>query len=214
METSRLLAVDPSLTCTGWALFCVERGHLLGVGSLKALPPSVTMPERLAELQGRINKVYESLKLGSKDIVFCEAPTTMKDPRAAITVEQVRSIFETIARARGVVVPGRINPRSVHNLVMGLRGKQLPRAQIKEMAVSLVATLYTKPLQALGFDVSKESLKKNQDIVDALLLGNLGLTWIREARACAQPLVHYVADRTPTRSQTRWQAAIKRGAGA
>jgi Holliday junction resolvasome RuvABC endonuclease subunit len=181
-----LLAVDPSLTCSGWALFTVRNGAVTAVGKIKSDPPAVPMSERLKSLQERIETVFSRLALGSDDILVCEAPTTVKDPHNALKVENVRSIFEAVARARAVTVPGRINPRSVHFEVMGLTGKQLPRQEVKAMALRTAEYLYQPELTKLGF--AGEDLKGHQDIVDALLIGRLALTRVQSAHDGGFPL--------------------------
>ena len=174
-----LLAVDPSLTCSGWALFAISSGVVSAVGKIKSLPPSQGMAERLRSLQSRIESVFSALKLGAGDVLVCEAPTTVKDPHNALKVENVRSIFEAVARARDVVVPGRLNPRSVQFEIMGLQGKQIERKEVKAMAVRTAEFLYSTELAKLGVDVAQ--LKRHQDIVDALLLGRLALARIKSA---------------------------------
>lgn len=181
MAAQRLLAIDPSLTCSGWALFAVPRERLLAVGKIRGLPPIHPLAIRLRELQSKIAALLEQLELGAGDIVVCEAPTTMRDPSAAGKVEQVRGIFESVARTRSMMVPGRINPRSVHHEIMGLRGKQMSRAIVKSTALSVAAALYTSALRNLGFDTTPLNFKRNQDIVDALLLGNLALNRVNAA---------------------------------
>lgn len=176
----RLLSVDPSLTCSGWALFSLD-GSLLGVGKIKCLPATEALGTRLLDLQKKIHQTLRAIELGARDVLVCEGPTTMKDPKAAIKVEQVRSIFEAVAREFEVRVPGRINPRTVHSEVMGLRGRQLPRLQVKEIAVRLAETLYQEPLKRLGFSPDVKNLSRNQDIVDALLLGNVALSKVNTA---------------------------------
>jgi Holliday junction resolvasome RuvABC endonuclease subunit len=123
-----LLAVDPSLTCSGWALFSIPNGSIVSVGKVRSDPPSVPMADRLRSLQDRVEGLLGHLNLGADDLLVCEAATTVKDPHNALKVETVRAMFEAVARARAVGVPGRVNPRSVQFEVMGLRGKQLPRA--------------------------------------------------------------------------------------
>jgi Holliday junction resolvasome RuvABC endonuclease subunit len=174
-----LLAVDPSLTCSGWALFSIEDGRIRSVGKVKSDPPSLSMGERLRTLQERIEALINRLQLGESDIVVCEAATTVKDPHNALKVESVRAIFESVARSRAISVPGRINPRSVHHEVMGLSGKQLPRAEVKRAARRTVDYLYADELANLGF--LQTSLTKHQDIVDAILLGRLGVMRVRSA---------------------------------
>lgn len=166
----KLLAVDPSLTCSGWALFSVENENLLGVGKIKPLPASYPMGRRLQELSSTISKLLNTLKMQFPDLLICESPTTMKDPSAAIKVEQVRCCFEDMARSLELDVPGRINPRSVHYEVLGLNGKQIERSIIKELAVGTVKRLYSDKLKKLNFASTDEHLKKNQDITDAILI--------------------------------------------
>ncbi len=177
----RLLAVDPSLTCSGWALFEAQSGSLLGVGKIKSLPASHSLALRFEDLQTKITKCLGDLKLGQTDLLVCESQTTMRDPRAAFKVEQVRGMFETLARGRGLNVPGRVNPRTVHRELMGLKGKQLPRAQVKETAIFTVQALYQAELLSLGFPTSMQDLRRHQDVIDAILIGRLAVTRIQSA---------------------------------
>jgi Holliday junction resolvasome RuvABC endonuclease subunit len=186
-EFKRIMAVDPSLTCSGWALFGIAdripgRGNLLAVGKIKALGPAHPLAVRFLDLQEKISSVYDTLKLCSNDVLICESPTTMRDPRAAFKVEQVRGIFETVARSRSLAVPGRINPRSVQSEIMGLKGKQLARTVVKETAVEVVKTVYGTALEAIGFNVNRDNLARNQDIVDAILIGSLAVSRFGMAR--------------------------------
>lgn len=182
MKMQRLLAVDPSLTCSGWALFDLGNSTLLSVGKLRSLPPTFPLATRLRDLQDKIGTILNGLRLGSNDVLICEAPTTMRDPRAAFKVEQVRCLFEGLGRDRQALVPGRINPRSVQYEVMGLKGKQLQRSIIKETAVFVVQSTHAQELKSFGFDPSLENLRRNQDIVDAILIGRVGISWIESAR--------------------------------
>jgi len=170
------------LTCSGWALFRILDGKLLGVGKIKSQPPKFELSERLVDLQEKVSGLLDRLELGLNDVLVTEAPTTMRDPRAAILVEQVRGIFETLARSRTARVPGRINPRSVHHQMMGLRGKQLPRNMVKGTAIKTVRQLYGQSLQALGFPIAGKELSRHQDVVDAILIGAVALSWVRSAR--------------------------------
>lgn len=176
-----LLSVDPSLTCSGWALFSVADGALCAVGKIRSLPPKAGLSNRYLDLQEKITSLFKTLKLGLKDVVVCEAETTMKDPRSAFRVERVRGIFETLARTYQCTVPGRINPRSVHNEIMGLKGKQVKREIVKETAVVVVRNLYGRELGSFGIAVDNAELKKHQDIVDAILVGHLGVVRVQSA---------------------------------
>ncbi|MBX7139052.1 MAG: hypothetical protein K1X83_13845 [Oligoflexia bacterium] len=191
----RLLSVDPSLTCSGWALFALESELLLGVGKVRSLPASSPMARRLEDLQGKISLLLEQLELTDNDVLVCEAQTTMRDPRAAFKVEQVRGMFETLARNRGAAVPGRLNPRSVQFEVIGLHGKQLSREVVKLSAAATVAKLYLDRLTQLGLVQKANELCRHQDIVDAVLVGHLGISRLRSARLSSTPIEELFAER-------------------
>lgn len=178
---SRLLAVDPSLTCSGWALFRVTSGELLAVGKLRAEPPVKPLSVRLASLQKDISDLLHEAELGVDDYLVCEGATTMRDPNAAFKVEQVRGLFETLARARRVNVPGRLNPRSVQKEVMGLKGKQIERKQVKANAREVFKALYSTTCVRFGWEINEKMLSRNQDIVDAALIGTLAVSRIQRA---------------------------------
>lgn len=203
----RLFAVDPSLTCSGWALFGVESKRIEAVGKIKSLSARHLFSERLVDLQSKVSAVLDQFKLGSCDVMICEAPTTMRDPRAAFQVEQVRGIFETLARERSVEVPGRLNPRSVQYEVMGLSGEQLGREVVKNTALQTVDSLYRAALGELGIDSSTTKFRKHQDIVDALLIGTLGLVRIDTALNGKVPLGQLLEEKYRGRSVKRRRPA-------
>lgn len=178
-----LMAVDPSLTCSGWALFCVSSGQVSNVGKIRGAGAAVPLAQRLERIQLHIQELVERFGLGAEDLLVCEAPTTIRDPHNALKVEQVRGIFESVARSRGVRVPGRVNPRTVQYEVMGLRGRQLDRESVKTAAIRTVQYLYATDLKELGLEHSAEQLARHQDIVDAVLIGRLALMKIQSARA-------------------------------
>ena len=183
MLAGRLIAIDPSLSCSGWALFSIESEELLSVGKIRSLPPKYTLSDRLLDMQEKVQEIFKACNLKMGDALVCEAPTTMKDPRAAFRVEQVRGIFETVARQKKILVPGRINPRSVQREVMGLKGKQLVRETVKATAVLVVSTLYKPSLEHLEFPTDQKSLTRHQDIVDAILIGRLAVIRMNAASA-------------------------------
>jgi len=200
-----LLAVDPSLTCSGWALFRILDGSIAAVGKVKSEPPSVPMAERLRLLQGRIEALFEKLELDSRDVLVCEAATTVKDPHNALKVENVRSLFEAIARSRSLSVPGRLNPRTVQFEIMGLYGKQLERKEVKATAVRTATFLYASELHRLG--ICTDELQRHQDIVDALLLGRLALTRIQSAHDGQVPLAN-IFQGAETQRRTSWRVKV------
>ncbi len=163
------------------------------------------MAERLRVLQGRIEGLFERLRLGPHDVLVCEAPTTAKDPHNAFKVEHVRSLFEAIARSRSLAVPGRINPRTVQFEIMGLSGKQLERKEVKATAVRMATFLYGPELQRLG--INMDELQRHQDIIDALLLGRLALTRIQTAHDGELPLAQIFESGVPQR-RTSWRVKV------
>jgi len=115
-----VMAVDPSLTCSGWAIFDISSNSLQAVGKIKSLSASGhSLPERYEDLQRQVSQLFLHFNLGNSDVVICESETTMIDPKAAFKVERVRGIFETLGRERGCIVPGRISPRTVQFEVGG-----------------------------------------------------------------------------------------------
>lgn len=184
----RLLAVDPSLNCSGWALFTLKGGELRAVGKIRSLSPKVALSLRLIELQQKVKGIFEHFRLGEGDVLICEAPTTMRDPRAAFKVEQVRGIFETLARELGLEVPGRLNPRTVQREMMGLKGRQLARAEVKRIAAAIVARIHGEVLTKMGFDIAVDTLARHQDIVDAVLLGSLAVSRVQAAHTAKSSL--------------------------
>ena len=181
VELVRLLAVDPSLTCSGWAVFSIVRKELLAVGKIRSAAAENLLADRLLGLQKNISEMLEQLSLGEGDVLICEAPTTMRDPKAAFKVEQVRCMFEILGRQRGALVPGRVNPRTVQYELLGQGGKQLGRKLVKHSAAQTVRQLYARDFERLGFPTELEELQRQQDIVDAILLGTLALARIEEA---------------------------------
>ena len=200
-----LLAVDPSLTCSGWALFLLRAETLVAVGKVKSDPPRLGLSDRLVRLQDRIEELLDRLGMGKKDVLVCEGPTSIKDPHNAFKVEHVRSIFETVARSRGTCVPGRINPRSVQSEVMGLYGKQIPRNEVKAAAVKTAVALYGSDLHRVGLcNGDGSSLGRHQDIVDAMLVGRFALTKCRAASDGGFSLEDMFAE-TSRKSRRSWR---------
>ena len=202
MTFHRVITIDPSLTCSGWAMFSVPSERLLSVGKLRALPPTFSMAKRLVDYQRQIEEIYTKIELNSNDVLICEAPTTMRDPRAALVVEQVRGLFETVARSIGATVPGRINPRSVQYEVMGLSGKQKKRDEVKAIALEVAIRLFGKRLTELGLlKDNGPSLKKHQDIIDAILLGSYAMNKITQAIKTGEPCEKFFSQNEQARSK-------------
>ena len=171
---SYLFALDPSLTSSGWALFCLKTLEPKQTGALKSLSTKFTLEQRLADLQRQIAKLYKELKIGKNDFFICEGPAPLiLNPNSSMKVERVRGVFETLARESKVKVLGRINPRTVQAELMGLKGKQIERKEVKRIARDLANKMFSSYL--------KEN-KSNQDIIDAILIGALVSSKLKLAR--------------------------------
>jgi len=161
----KLLAVDPSLTCSGWALFCLNSGRPLAFDIVRPPGTSVELSERYNTLQQQVVALVSMLELSSGDFLVCEGPAPLvKNPESALRVERVRSIFEAVGRMYNLSVIPRLNPRTVQSELLGLKGKQIKRELVKEIARSTAERLFPEELRGL---------KVGQDSIDALLIGAL-----------------------------------------
>ncbi len=165
-KTKKLLAVDPSLTQSGWALFYVNKSTPISWGVIKPENPKASLSVRLSSIFDSVRILHQEHSLEEGDILVCEGPAPITlNPSSSIKVEQVRCIFENIARERKLIVPGRINPRTIHTELLGLKGRQAKREIVKEVARSVVKTLLTSDR------IYREDIP--QDAVDAILIGIL-----------------------------------------
>lgn len=171
---TRLIAVDPSLTASGWALFSLESGAPECWGVLAPPGAAHSLEYRLTCLQKSVADIFDRHALDERDVLVCEGPAPLvKNPLSSLKVERVRSIFEAVARARGVLVPGRLNPRTVQTELLGMRGKQLERKQVKAWAREVAVRLYGNVLNSAP--------RVSQDIIDALLIGSLAVSRVQLA---------------------------------
>jgi Holliday junction resolvasome RuvABC endonuclease subunit len=171
-KSTLLLAVDPSLRQSGWALFSLTEEYPLSWGTISPDSPKESLSIRLDSIHQKIHLLISDLELSAGDYLVCEGPAPVSlNPSSSIKVEQVRSMFETIARTCSLVVPGRLNPRTVQSELLGLRGKQIPRKEVKKIAESLVNQL---------FDFQGSSI--SQDSIDAILVGLLAKSKIVHAQ--------------------------------
>ena len=182
-----LLAVDPSLTCSGWALFALADGMPCAIGLISPPGPALALANRIELLQREVEQLLESFNLGVGDLLVCEGPAPLVlNPQSALKVEGVRGVFETVARGRGLTVPGRLNPRTVQSELLGMRGKQLDRRTVKEWARAAAMQLYGARIERLlaqqqasnerraerdGAVPPRAAKSLSQDAIDALLIG-------------------------------------------
>lgn len=168
------MAVDPSLTCSGWALFGLTDGLPCAIGVISPPGTELALANRIELLQREVEQLLASFQLGKGDLLVCEGPAPLVlNPQSALKVEGVRGVFETVARTRGVTVPGRLNPRTVQSELLGMKGKQLDRRTVKEWARAAAVQLYgTRLDRLLAKQTSgKGAQKLSQDAIDALLIG-------------------------------------------
>jgi Holliday junction resolvasome RuvABC endonuclease subunit len=180
MKYSSLFAVDPSLTSSGWALFSVQRNAPIAAGIISPPGTELSLAKRLETLQQEIRETLCIVKLGQSDLLVCEGPAHLVlNPNSALKVERVRSTFETVARELGVCVPGRLNPRTVQSELLGFRGRQVPREQVKKSAREVALRLFAKDLKEMPVIGAKIDKQVPQDIIDALLVGSLACSRIK-----------------------------------
>lgn len=177
--SSKLLAIDPSLKASGWVLFDIQSETPISAGIISPPGPSLSLAERLLCLQADVNRLLNDLNMGENDFLICEGPAPLVlNPISSIKVEHVRGIFETVARSISITVPGRINPRTVQIELIGLKGRQIERKEVKRAAYSIAERLYGNKLKDL---TSKPGAvrKISQDIIDAALIGTLAVSRIK-----------------------------------
>lgn len=199
INLKRVIAIDPSLTQSGWAVFDVHRQNATAWGVISSMPASIPLVDRLNDLQSKISKLFSDMGLSSNDFLVCEGPAPISlNPSSSIKVEQVRGIFETLARCNGVKVLSRLNPRTVQNEILGLKGKQLPRQEVKQVARQVLLQLYA--------DRKSEFMNLQQDVIDALLIGTLAQSRISQSlKLGIDPVVFF--------SQSNISKGKKRGRG-
>ncbi len=169
-------------------LFDVRTAKPLGGGVLAPPGSATPLGERLGWLQVEVGQLFLTTGLGAQDVLVCEGPAPLVlNPQSALKVEHVRGIFEVLARERGVLVPGRINPRTVQAELLGMRGKQLPREQVKEWAREVAQRLFGEDIP-VGESGRGRGGKLSQDVVDALLIGALAVSRLGLAIQVGIPL--------------------------
>ena len=198
----KLLAVDPSLSASGWALFDLgqsqrdcPRGRQetlpLAVGVIRPPGPRTEMSERLDHLQRQIEQLLRQLELAAGDVLVCEGPAPLVlNPDTSMKVERVRGIFETVGRGAGLLVPGRLNPRTVQTELLGMRGPQLERQKVKAWARETARVLFGPALFSLPLTTGSNSRKHGmpQDVIDAVLIGVLAAAKVRLCQQSGLPL--------------------------
>jgi len=182
-SSSALLAVDASLRSTGWAVFSLKTELPISFGLLTLPTAQTPLAKRLDFLQQKISLLFGELKLSADDYLVCEGPAPLVlNPQSAIKVEHVRSMFETLARANGLIVPGRLNPRTIQSELLGMRGRQAARTTVKDWARETAQRLFAKEIKAIPIQGVSNRLKVfPQDVIDALLIGSLATSRIKNA---------------------------------
>ena len=169
-----LLAVDPSLTCSGWALFNIQTSQPLATGNILPLPATFSLERRINSLQEEVKRIFVAMRLGRNDFLVCEGPAPLVlNPNSALKVERVRGVFEAMAREAGLNVVGRLNPRTIQVELLGFKGKQIERKEVKKIARQVAQNLFAAYLESKA--------KISQDEIDALLIGALASSKIKIA---------------------------------
>lgn len=169
----KLIAIDPSLTASGWALFDLESARPIQYGLIRPPGTELGLSARYEWLQQQVTILLSEIRVSPKDYLICEGPAPLvKNPESALRVERVRSIFEAVGRMRQMIIVDRLNPRTVQSELLGLRGAQLKRDVVKGIAREAVLRMFERELSD-----AKEKL--SQDIVDALLVGALATSRVQ-----------------------------------
>lgn len=169
-----LFAVDPSLTCSGWALFDLKTSKPLATGIVLPPPATFSLEYRINFLQGEIKRIFIGMNLDKRDYLVCEGPAPLVlNPDSALKVERVRGVFEAVARENNLNVVGRLNPRTVQTELLGFKGKQIERKEVKKIAKQVALNLFSSFLSSKS--------KVTQDEIDALLIGALASSKIKMA---------------------------------
>lgn len=139
------------------------------------------MTKRLLHLQDTVTEVICGLRMQSGDLLVCEGPAPLVlNPSSALKVERVRGIFESVARAQQLQVLGRINPRTVQTELLGMRGKQLARAEVKTWARQTAERIFGASLDELPlYGARRKGRDLPQDVIDALLIGSVAASRVQ-----------------------------------
>jgi len=163
-------------------MFRLDDALLSAVGLIEPPGPEEFLASRFHALQQHVRELFERLELGEGDFLVCEGPAPLvRNPQSAIKVEGVRGIFESVARSCGVSVPGRINPRTVQSEILGMKGRQLARATVKEWSREAALRLYQRDLHKLFERPVNVLSEVSQDIIDAMLIGTVAVSRVQIA---------------------------------
>jgi Holliday junction resolvasome RuvABC endonuclease subunit len=214
----RLCAIDPSLKASGWVVFDIASEAPLRAGVISAMSAQVVLAKRLSDFQAQVESLYSDLEFGQDDIAILEGPAPLVlNPDSSMKVEQVRGIFESVARSRGVLVPGRINPRTVQSEILGLNGKQQKRSEVKDAARQVAERLYGAKLEEVASEEERKAAL-SQDIIDAALVGAVALSRIKLSGGSGTDLAAVLSsyghgNRVGRRKRVRWTEANLKSLG-
>ena len=163
----RILAMDPSLSCIGWALMETgedELRHLEWVSSWgKAEPTGTTFDDKLASAGAIAERV---LRGASADILAVEMPVVYRNPQTTIKLAQVVGVVRWAAhhwvdRVIEIQPGGRL-------AALGLPVR-LKRPIAKELVINVVNNLYKRTFTM-----------EDHDIADAVAVGHAALAELRK----------------------------------
>lgn len=164
----RMFAIDPALNNTGVAIFDIYRKKLISTHIIKGLDEKTDLMKRYEHLQSLIRAFLHKENFKQNDLIICEEAAAFKNAATVFKLEYARVVWEILGRTLGGKTPFRICPRSVHVELLGLRGRQQERKEVKLAARKVFEMLYP----------DKKDL--SQDEIDAVLIGELALTKLRQ----------------------------------
>jgi len=161
----RILALDPSLSCIGWALMEYapdwRRDWVTSYGVVQ--PCGDTLDDKLAEIGGHAERL---LRGSNPDILAVEMPVVYRNPATTVKLAQALGVIRWAAhhwtdRTIEIMPGGRLT-------ALGLP-MRMKRKDAKEMVRTLVNQVYKLELTA-----------EQHDIADAIAVGHAAIVEIKK----------------------------------
>ncbi|MCS6961758.1 MAG: crossover junction endodeoxyribonuclease RuvC [Deltaproteobacteria bacterium] len=160
----KVLAVDPSSSSLGWAI--IDTREIPLDAGVFYYNTDISISNRVKHIVNEIKHIIDCYNLKRGDYFVVESSAGCINPRTFLILERIRGAGEAVALLNGLTVLGRINPRSIHVNLLGIK-KSLARVFVKSAIRSYVEKQFSAFLKSAEIEV----IPKNQDVFDALLLG-------------------------------------------
>lgn len=111
-----ILGLDPSLSCTGWGVICVEGSRISHIANGQIpTKPKMTMAERLAVIHAALAEVIAQ---HSPDRAAAEEVFVNKNPQSTLKLAQARGVVLAACGAAGLSV-NEHSARGVKKAIVG-----------------------------------------------------------------------------------------------